>query len=141
MALQDEREKFENKIKPYFEAGVTPDRIENPEDADALEGFLRFLILRLVFKIHLNEMPNPTSTDKNSILQVPLCHIFNLISCTGTFFKNCLLECVSQVLQERRELLENKIKTFFDAGVTPEWAADPEDAEALKGFLVHLSII
>ena len=40
------------------------------------------------------------------------------------------------VLKETRDMLKNKIKPFFESGITPEWAENPEDAETLKGFLV-----
>ena len=36
-------------------------------------------------------------------------------------------------------MLENKIKPFFEFGVTPEWAENPKDKGTLKGFLVFFS--
>ena len=54
------------------------------------------------------------------------------------FFLN-FSDYVLIVLKETREMLENKIKPFFESGVTPEWAENPRDAEILKGFLVFFS--
>ena len=36
-------------------------------------------------------------------------------------------------LQKTREPLENYLKTFFECGITPDFADKPEDAEVLKG--------
>ena len=42
-------------------------------------------------------------------------------------------EYVSTVLQETAELLERKMKPFFESGVTPDWAENTQDEETLKG--------
>ena len=43
------------------------------------------------------------------------------------------------VLRQTREPLENYLKTFFECGITPEFAERAEDVEVLKGMfeLVH----
>ena len=33
-------------LKTYFEAGITPEFAENPEDANALKGGLKLLLVR-----------------------------------------------------------------------------------------------
>ena len=50
----------------------------------------------------------------------------------------CVLECILKAIHQMTENHENikkLLKTYFTAGVTPEFAETPEDADALKGGL------
>ena len=68
-----------------------------------------------------------------------------------TYFLHCFLfygdvllnvsDYTSMVLRETTELLERKIKSFFESGVTPDWAENPEDSAALSGFILNFLFV
>ena len=48
------------------------------------------------------------------------------------FFNQPVL-ALAQWISQEIERHENLLKFFLEAGVTPDWAEDPEDKEVLKG--------
>ena len=44
-------------------------------------------------------------------------------------------------MREKAEDIKKLLKLFFQAGVTPEFAQNPKDADALKGRLELLSVL
>ena len=46
----------------------------------------------------------------------------------------CILKAIHQMTAKRKEI-ETLLKTYFTAGVTPEFAENPKDADILKGLL------
>ena len=51
-----------------------------------------------------------------------------------------ILKATHQMIEKRKEI-ETLLKTYFTAGVTPEFAENPKDADALKGGLGLLFLI
>ena len=46
--MTEKYEDFENLLKTYFTAGVTPEFAENPKDTDALKGGLDFFKFKML---------------------------------------------------------------------------------------------
>ena len=43
------------------------------------------------------------------------------------------ISVLKRYLRQIREPFENYLKTFFECGITPDFADKPEDVEVLKG--------